>query len=547
MIRCIFIILAGCLCGSLPAQAQYVQQSGNITPGFCAYWITIGVIGAEECAINTGNVNVLYAANFPGPTAGDQISECVAALPSTGGVCDARGLPSGGTIPTLTINKSGVQILGPCGQFQVTGSIIIRGVGGVRWSGCATASYAGVTTAFIWYGNASDPMFRLQGVRDSQIEDIYVSLFDPLAVAFQSETLTGFTASNNHYINIIVDGINGFIDKVFRWCTGNACGSIGGDANNDLNYLQNVNVANYGTCAFSIEHSQSKTHTFANSSMNRGQRGVCTTQGGASGSFRWYGGGGGANTVADFDLGGADDLILIESCNLESSNRLLQTSSGTSAWPITIEGCRWSADALNADNNVVFYQQRGPLNIIGNTIESPVNVVGRAPQFTISQGGVARGNAEGNSINWTAATAASQPFISSGSNAFWETRGNLITDLSSNQFAIPDITLSPTQQAPVLNVQTCSVGNAYALVPTDITLIINDAAGSCTLTLPNASSFPGRSVTVKTVQAQTVVSAASNVVPLAGGAAGTAILANSAGKWATMQSDGTNWNIMSGN
>ncbi|NBW18764.1 MAG: hypothetical protein EBR82_63400, partial [Caulobacteraceae bacterium] len=38
---------------------------------------------------------------------------------------------------------------------------------------------------------------------------------------------------------------------------------------------------------------------------------------------------------------------------------------------------------------------------------------------------------------------------------------------------------------------------------------------------------------VKTIQAQTVISNASNVVPLNGGAAGTAILTNTIGKWAT--------------
>ena len=52
---------------------------------------------------------------------------------------------------------------------------------------------------------------------------------------------------------------------------------------------------------------------------------------------------------------------------------------------------------------------------------------------------------------------------------------------------------------------------------------------------------------IKTIQAQTVVSASSNVVPLVGGAAGTAILAATAGKWATLVSDGTNWVIMQGN
>jgi hypothetical protein len=86
-------------------------------------------------------------------------------------------------------------------------------------------------------------------------------------------------------------------------------------------------------------------------------------------------------------------------------------------------------------------------------------------------------------------------------------------------------------------------GTTYAVTVTDASIIAN-RAGTVTLTLPAAASFSGRSITVRTIQAQTVVSDASNVVPLAGGAAGTAILAATAGKWARLQSDGASWQIM---
>jgi len=75
--------------------------------------------------------------------------------------------------------------------------------------------------------------------------------------------------------------------------------------------------------------------------------------------------------------------------------------------------------------------------------------------------------------------------------------------------------------------------------------IINNKSGStCTATLPAASSWVGREVMLQNYQAQTLVSVSSNVVPLGGGSAGTAILAATAGKWATLVSDGTNWIIM---
>lgn len=83
----------------------------------------------------------------------------------------------------------------------------------------------------------------------------------------------------------------------------------------------------------------------------------------------------------------------------------------------------------------------------------------------------------------------------------------------------------------------------FTLAEGENNIIVNKGS-TCTVTLGAASAFSGREITLKTIQAQTVVSASANVVPLAGGAAGTAILAAAAGKWATLISDGTNWIIL---
>lgn len=85
----------------------------------------------------------------------------------------------------------------------------------------------------------------------------------------------------------------------------------------------------------------------------------------------------------------------------------------------------------------------------------------------------------------------------------------------------------------------------YSLTSSDSSLIITTT--NCTITLQAASSYPGRILYVKNISANSLVSASSNVVPLAGGAAGTSILSASAGKFAMLQSDGTNWIIMMSN
>lgn len=74
--------------------------------------------------------------------------------------------------------------------------------------------------------------------------------------------------------------------------------------------------------------------------------------------------------------------------------------------------------------------------------------------------------------------------------------------------------------------------------------IVCNGAGSITVTLPAAASYTGRVIVIKTIAAQTVISNASNVLPIGSSTAGTAILAASAGAWAMLVSNGTNWVIM---
>jgi len=74
--------------------------------------------------------------------------------------------------------------------------------------------------------------------------------------------------------------------------------------------------------------------------------------------------------------------------------------------------------------------------------------------------------------------------------------------------------------------------------------IINDKSGStCTVTLPAASVYAGRTLNFQNYQDQSLVSASSDVIPQGGGSAGSAILTNVAGNWATLVSNGTNWVI----
>jgi len=84
----------------------------------------------------------------------------------------------------------------------------------------------------------------------------------------------------------------------------------------------------------------------------------------------------------------------------------------------------------------------------------------------------------------------------------------------------------------------------YTITGTDTWIINNKPVSALTLTFPAASSWTGRYITVKNMQAFAVNSASSNIVPIDNTSAGTAILLGVVGNWATMVSDGTNWIIM---
>jgi hypothetical protein len=84
----------------------------------------------------------------------------------------------------------------------------------------------------------------------------------------------------------------------------------------------------------------------------------------------------------------------------------------------------------------------------------------------------------------------------------------------------------------------------FLLADTEGWIINNKSGSTCTVTLPAASAWAGRAVTFKNLQAQTLVSASSNVVPIGSDTPGTAILPATVGAWATLVSDGTDWVVM---
>jgi hypothetical protein len=252
----------------------------------------------------------------------------------------------------------------------------------------------------------------------------------------------------------------------------------------------------------------------------------------------------GGNTVTGAIYGGAYEGISAAFSGLPSSmpwlnlssSGALQTSGGASLLGELFV-------TVPSGSEAVRFQASGTNNYLTVKPETSANA---AQLFYWNGGASAAGtlNLNGKIVIATASTTASASFnivpggvapTSPANGDIWVVGGNIYVRLGS-----------VTYNLNVANSVSTTKTTNYSQTATDSSLIFN-GAGSITLTLVAASSVPGQWLYVKTIAAQTVVSASSNVVPLTGGAAGTAILSASAGKWAALQSDSTNWIIMAAN
>ena len=96
--------------------------------------------------------------------------------------------------------------------------------------------------------------------------------------------------------------------------------------------------------------------------------------------------------------------------------------------------------------------------------------------------------------------------------------------------------------ATLLNSIVTNNLGTYTILTTDYTIIQISTAS--VYTLPLASSYTGRRLSIVTQFSGSITASSAVVVPRVGGVASTAILPATAGSWATLQSNGTSWVII---
>jgi len=127
----------------------------------------------------------------------------------------------------------------------------------------------------------------------------------------------------------------------------------------------------------------------------------------------------------------------------------------------------------------------------------------------------------------------------------------LLPQIAELQKQIDGLQVQPIVDVGAINLALAASSSApvtytadFSVAATDVWIINNKSGSSCTATLPAASGYLGRVLYFQNYQAQTLISASSNVVAIGGGAAGTSILLASAGDQCTLVSNGTNWIMM---
>ena len=163
---------------------------------------------------------------------------------------------------------------------------------------------------------------------------------------------------------------------------------------------------------------------------------------------------------------------------------------------------------------------------------------GATPALTLST--TITGLLKGNGTAISAATSGTDyaPATSGTSILYGNGAGGFSNVTVGSGLSFSAGTLAATTSAPAAPVtQTAN----FTVAATDVWLINNKSGSTCTVTLPTPSTNTGRVLYFQNYQVQALVSASSNVVPLAGGAAATSILLASSGDSATLVSDGTNW------
>jgi hypothetical protein len=233
---------------------------------------------------------------------------------------------------------------------------------------------------------------------------------------------------------------------------------------------------------------------------------------------------------------------------------------GYSAGTLSITQSSGSTDGYLSSTDWNTFNNKQPAGTYVTSVTGTAPVVssgGTTPAISMA---AANGSTNGylTSTDWTTFNNKGSGTVTSVAALTLGTTGTDLSSTVANGTTTPVITLnvptaSATNRGALSSTDWSTFNNKqpvsapvtktadFTVAATEVWLINNKSGSTCTVTLPTPSTNSGRVLYFQNYQVQTLVSASSNVVPLAGGAATTSILLASSGDSATLVSDGSNW------
>src|SRR5262245_44453394 len=210
---------------------------------------------------------------YSGSDAGARIAACIADLPATGGIADARGLEG---IHTVSRNMfSGITkpfTLMLCAtSLHITVTQSIAATNNQRIIGCSSGGAAGsdrIQTTFVWDGPDGGTVFLLDRVRDSEFSNFNIvpgsgTIGIGVRIDHVNAPSGGTLSTHNRFSHIAIGAATTGIQ------IGNSSTS-----NNDLHEFEDVYLYGAGRYGYYINDGQSKFNRIVRGSISTKTYGV---------------------------------------------------------------------------------------------------------------------------------------------------------------------------------------------------------------------------------------------------------------------------------
>ena len=259
------------------------------------------------------------------------------------------------------------------------------------------------------------------------------------------------------------------------------------------------------------------------------------------------------NTAATVVVAGSTSInaSVNDNTNINTGSSTGTTTIGNAAATVVVAGSTSINASINDATNINTGTSTGTTTIGNGSNTTTINSATTNINSTTIEIGDANTdtvNINAGPVNFPSATSAADGLVIGADTNLYRSAANTLK--TNDSFIVQtNLTVNGNTNVvgPLITPAPVTVNAATKTVATTETSLIFTTT-NCTVTLPSVATYIGRWLFFKNVTANSVISSgATDILPLNSSTPTNAILAATAGKWAWIQSDGTNWVIMAAN